>query len=194
MRKTVLALMLACSILTGLVGCSGQNESVQEGAQTVADAFAANDMEAINEVVFGTAVSEANPELADASNTTSQEELPQEGILTCVFERTTIEVGNATDSTIEYFVSAPDMSGVFDGLDAGTEDMTEEEFLKRVQEYASKAELKEVTVTLGYELVDGKPVINYRDDEFVDAVTGGLLNAYEELYAKMLDEYAKGLE
>jgi len=191
MKKSLFALMLACAVLAGLAGCGGQNEGVRESAQTVADAFAANDMAAINEVVFGTAAHEVYPELAD---TPEEEGRTKEGILTSVFERTTIEVGNTTDSTIEFRVSAPDMSGVFDGLDADADNMTEEELLKHVREHAKKAELKEATVNLGYELVGGEPVIDYQDPEFVDAVTGGLLNAYGELYAKMLDEYAKGLE
>lgn len=191
MKRIMIALMLISTISVGFVGCGERDNSVRKSAQDVVNAFADKDMAAISKVVFGTVEPVSDSEMFD----TSGKEAPtKEGVLSIVFERVAIEVGNITDSTIEYEVSAPDMGDVFAGLDASAEDITEAGILEHVREYAEGAKLKKTKVALGYELVSGKPIVNYRDERFVDAVTGGLLGAYEKLYATILDEYAKGLE
>ena len=48
---------------------------------------------------------------------------------------------------------------------------------------------KEYVVSIPYEKKDGKIIANYRTEEFVNAITGGLLESYKEIYAKMLEEW-----
>ena len=49
-------------------------------------------------------------------------------------------------------------------------------------------------MSLEYILVDDEPIVNYQNEEFVNAVTGGLLDAYKNLYSEMLEEYTERVD
>ena len=51
-----------------------------------------------------------------------------------------------------------------------------------------EAQRKEYVVSIPYEKKNGKIIATYRTEEFVNAITGGLLQGYKEIYAKMLEE------
>ena len=60
-----------------------------------------------------------------------------------------------------------------------------------MREYIGKAELKKVTVIIPYIVENEEIVIDYQNEEFIDAITGGLLSAYRQLYQDMINEYMK---
>lgn len=199
MRRAVMILVLGLAVCAALTGCGNQedtatdgNQAVRESAQAVADAFTDSDMGEINEKVFGVDSRAVEDTLLDEWDKESQS---QEGVLAIVFELATVKVGDVGDDSVVFEVTAPDMSKVFDGLGAeSSADMSEEELLEYVSDYARDAETREAKVTLEYSTAGGEPTVNYQDEGFVNAVTGGLLDAYKALYAQVLDEYAKGLE
>lgn len=191
MKKMKNLFLWGLSLLVVLAGCAGKHELVRGSAQRVADAFMDSDMAAINEIVFGWSQSGSGDEVLD---TWGENDRSEDGVLSCIFGLVSIKVGDITDSTIEYVIEAPDMGGVFEDVDAETSGISEEELLDRIKSYAQNAEAKKTNVSLEYSLVDGEPVVNYRDKEFVNAVTGGLVDAYEALYSEMLEAYAKGLK
>ena len=51
-----------------------------------------------------------------------------------------------------------------------------------------EAPMKEYVVSIPYEKKDGEIIANYRIEEFINAITGGLLESYKEIYTKMLEE------
>lgn len=198
MRRAVANLAAGLAVCAVLAGCGMRDaagngdQAVRESAQAVAGAFSDGDMGEINESVFGSEARAIDEALLDEWD---EESRSQEGVLASVFELASVKVGSVGDDTVEFEVAAPDMSKVFDGLDAeSSADMAEEELLEYIRDYARNADAREAKVTLEYSIVDGEPAVNYQDERFVNAVTGGLLDAYKALYAQMLDEYAKELE
>ncbi len=190
MKKIFLSVLL-CTILFSLVGCEEQNETVETEAQVIADVFTDGDMETINKTILGTNEIEIDDGLSDIWREDAQS---QDGVLAYVFDLIIVKVKKTTDSTIEYKIEAPDMSKVFMDIDTNATNMAQDELLQYIKNYAQSAETKQTTVSLEYILVDDKPIVNYQDEEFINAVTGGLLDAYKTLYLEMLEEYTEGVD
>lgn len=191
MKKIIFLIILGCVILLSFTGCKEQNELVKGKAQVIADAFTNNDMETINELIFGTSKISVDDELSDIWGENYES---RDGVLTYIFDLVTVEVKEITDSTVEYKIKAPDMSKVFVDMNANADNLSEDELLDYIKSYAKNAETKDTTVFLEYILVEDELILNYQDDEFVNAVTGGLLDAYKTLYSEMLEEYTKGAD
>lgn len=188
--KKLLLIVLVCAALTGFVSCGKQNEVVKENAQVIADAFTDGDMATINKTIFGTNELEVDEELTDMWGDNNQS---QEGILEYIFEYVTVKVKRATERTIEYEIEAPDMKNVFVDLNTNTTDISEDELLQHIKDYVKNAKTKVSIVALEYILVDEEPIVDYRDEAFISAVTGGLLDAYQLLYEEMMEEYMQGV-
>ena len=189
MKRTLL-LIVICVILVTLVSCGKQKpeehqEKLESNAQEVVDAFAKSDITIINEIVFQTKELETDDELKGLWEVPSDD---REGALENIFKHVTVRTTETTDSTIEYEIEAPNMINVFNNI---KEDISESELLQHIKDYATNAETITTTVSVDYFLVDGKPIINYQDEKFINAVTGGLLEAYKTLYEDMMKEYAE---
>lgn len=191
MKRLFLIVLVCVSLLTGLVGCGKQNKVVEENAQEVADAFANGDMATINKNIFGINEFEVDEELSDMWGESIES---QEGVLEHIFEHVTIKVKKTTKSTIEYEINAPDMKNVFVDLDTNTANISEDELLQHIKDYAKNAETKITTVSLEYIIVDDELIVDYQDEAFINAVTGGLLDAYKSLYKEMMEEYMEGVK
>lgn len=190
MKKILLSILL-CGILASLAGCGQQNETVETEAQVIVDAFQDGDMETINKTIFGINEIEIDEGLSEIW---SEDAPSQDGVLAYIFDLVSVRVKKATDSTIEYEIEAPDMSKVFVDMDTDATNISQDELLQYIKNYAQNAETKDITVSLEYVLVDDEPIVNYQDEEFINAVTGGLLDAYKALYSEMLEEYAEGVD
>lgn len=188
--KRFILVVLVCISLLALVSCGKSNKAVQESAQAIVDAFSDGDMAAINKTIFGSNGLKLDSELSDIWEESGESEV---GVLESVFEYVTLKLEKTTESVIEYEIKAPDMTNVFANIDMDITNITETELLEYIRDYAKNAEVKTTTVSLKYILVDGEPFVDYRSETFVNAVTGGLLDAYKELYSKMMDDYVEGL-
>ena len=188
--KRMLVIVLLSVALTGLAGCGKQNEAVKKTAQVVADAFADGDMTTINKTIFGTNEFEVDNALSDIWGENIES---QEGVLEHIFEYVTVKVKRTTESTIEYKIEAPDMKNVFLDLSANGADISEDGLLQYIEDYAKNAKRNTTTVSLEYILVDDEPIVDYQNETFINAVTGGLLDAYKSLYEEMMDEYTEGV-
>lgn len=191
MKRLFLIVLLCTSLLTGLVGCGKQNKVVEENAQEVADAFTDGDMATINKNIFGINEFKVDEELSDMWEESIES---QEGVLESIFEYVTVKVKKTTESTIEFEIIAPDMKNVFADINTSMTDISEDELLQHIKDYAKNAETKATKVSLEYILVDDEPVVDYRNESFINAVTGGLLDAYKLLYEEMMEEYMEGVE
>lgn len=187
MKRCLFLIALCCVVLAG---CGTHNEAVREHAQAVADAFSEGNIRAINEVVFGTDELVVDDELSNIQN---DEKRAQGGILAAIFKHVTVRVSKVTDNTIDYEVEAPNMSGVFDELDRNEADMKEEELLEYMKSYVRSAKTKKTNLSLEYVFEEDRLIVNYRDERFINAITGDLFDAYKKLYSKMMGEYAKEL-
>ncbi|MEY8387417.1 hypothetical protein AALC17_09000 [Oscillospiraceae bacterium 38-13] len=188
MRRLILIISICIALIT-LVGCGKQKEAVKDTVQTLADAFHDGDIKTINRFIFGANELAIDEELSDMWGNTSES---QGGILEHVFVQVTLRVKNISADTVEFEVEAPDMSNVFTSLKADSDSITEDKLLQYIIDYAENAEKKTTMVSLKYIFIDEEAVVEYQDETFVNAVTGGLLDAYKSLYTEMIEEYAEG--
>ncbi len=190
--KRLLLILLVFTLVVGLVGC-GRKNTVKDTAQVLVDAFETNDMTTINKTIFGSNEVTMDEEVLEIWGEPDTSDTSQEGVLEQIFPYVTVKAAKTTESTITYEIEAPDMQNVFDNFGVNMTDISEDELLQYIKEYAKNAEKKVVTVSLNCTFVHGKPIVEYRDEAFINAVTGGLLDAYKSLYEQMLEEYRKGV-
>lgn len=190
--KRLLLILLVFTLVVGLVGC-GRKNTVKDTAQVLVDAFDTNDMTTINKTIFGSNEVTMDEEVLEIWGEPDTSDTSQEGVLEQIFPYVTVKAAKTTESTITYEIEAPDMRNVFVNLSTNMTDISEDELLQYIKEYAKNAEKKVVTVSLNCTFVHGEPIVEYRDEAFINAVTGGLLDAYKSLYEQMLEEYRKGV-
>ncbi len=83
------------------------------------------------------------------------------------------------------------MKNVFHDVE-NRENITEQDLLNYIIDYANNSEKIDTEISLEYTLIDNEPVINYKDEKFINAITGGLTDAYKTLYSEMMEKYEKG--
>lgn len=187
-KKRVLALVLTMMMI-GISGCG--NSDAKAEAEAIVTAFEASDTNAVNQIIFDEydlCVDDELSEIFDAEEEKS-------GIISKIIELDTITVKKVSDSEIVYEIEAPDLTKVFEEISADENaDMTEEELEQYIINYMKNTDMVKNTVSVPYVLEDGQYCVNYKTEEFINAVTGGLLDAYQSLYEEMLEDYLAEME
>lgn len=187
MKKISLAILLLIIVIC-LSGCG--NKDVEKVAAEDIKVFSENNINGINSLVFGTSDLSVDDEVAeyfeDESNTT-------QGVLANIFKMSSVSINKADDKNVEFKVVSPNMENVFAELQDKDTSLTEEELLQYVNQYANDAEKKEFIVSIPYTKGDDGIKIDYKNELFVNAITGGLIDAYNQLYIEALDEYKEGV-
>lgn len=186
--KRILLTILICVASVSLVGCGSHIRAAKAHAQEVSGAFASNDMSTINKTILGTNEQGIEDKLSDMWEPFGQTD---EGILTYIFENVVLTVADVTKETITYDIEAPDMSHIIADLKADSSIMTEEDLLQYVRAYAENADTVKATVSVDYSFSNGELIVNYQNEPFINAITGGFLNAYISFYTEMMDAYAE---
>ena len=176
----VLIVLILAILLLGAYFLSKERKSVKEYAENVVEIFQNGNKEKIDELVFG------YQELAMEDE--NQEEGEKEGILAKIFKNISIKVKRITGKEIQYEISSPDLSTFFDTLEKENKMLSAAEMESSLDKLIKEAQRKEYVVSIPYEKKNGKIIATYRTEEFVNAITGGLLQGYKEIYAKMLEE------
>lgn len=177
----VLIVIIVAILLLGVYFLSKERKSVKEYAENVVEIFQNGNQEKIDELVFG------YQELAMEDE--NQEEGEKEGILAKIFKNISIRVKRITGKEIQYEISSPDLSTFFDTLEKENKMLSAAEMESSLDKLIKEAQRKEYVVSIPYEKKNGKIIAAYRTEEFVNAITGGLLESYKEIYAKMLEEW-----
>ncbi|MDO4469423.1 MAG: zinc ribbon domain-containing protein [Bacillota bacterium] len=177
----VLIVLILAILLLGVYFLSKERKSVKEYAENVVEIFQNGDKEKIDELIFG------YQELAVEDE--SQEEGEKEGILAKIFKNISVKVKRITGKEIQYEISSPDLSTFFDTLEKENKMLSASEMESSLDKLIKEAQRKEYVVSIPYEKKNGKIIAAYRTEEFVNAITGGLLESYKEIYAKMLEEW-----
>lgn len=173
----VLIVLILAILLLGVYFLSKERKSVKEYAENVVEIFQNGNKEKIDKLVFG------YQELA------MEDENQKEGILEKIFKNISIKVKRITGKEIQYEISSPDLSTFFDTLEKENKRLSASEMESSLDKLIKETQRKEYVVSIPYEKKDGKIIANYRTEEFVNAITGGLLESYKEIYAKMLEEW-----
>lgn len=172
----VLIVLILAILLLGVYFLSKERKSVKEYAENVVEIFQNGNKEKIDKLVFG------YQELA------MEDENQKEGILEKIFKNISIKVKRITGEEIQYEISSPDLSTFFDTLEKENKRLSASEMESSLDKLIKETQRKEYVVSIPYEKKDGKIIATYRTEEFVNAITGGLLESYKEIYAKMLEE------
>ena len=176
----VLIVLILAILLLGVYFLSKERKSVKEYAESVVEIFQNGDKEKIDELIFG------YQELAMEDE--KQEEGEKEGILAKIFKNISIRVKRITGKEIQYEISSPDLSTFFDTLEKENKMLSASEMESSLDKLIKEAQRKEYVVSIPYEKKNGKIIATYRTEEFINAITGGLLQGYKEIYTKMLEE------
>ncbi|MDF2473077.1 MAG: hypothetical protein K0R92_2073 [Lachnospiraceae bacterium] len=191
LRKFIMILQLV-SLVCIFTGCNQENKDVKEKASKVINAFSTGDMNKITEFLYASDQIEMDDELADEFGFASKNNR-ENGVLEQIFKRTIIEIDSVEKETVTYKVKAPDMSDIFSDIQENEKELTNDNFADYLTEYIEDAKISEITVKVTYTMEDGEFDADYKSEEFMNAITGGLLESYQEIYQEMLDDYRNGL-
>lgn len=176
----VLIILILAILLLGVYFLSKERKPVKEYAENVVEIFQNGNKEQIDKLVFGY----QEPAVEDEN----QKEGEKEGILAKIFKNISIKVKRITGKEIQYEILSPDLSTFFDILEKENKKLSALEMESLLDKLIKEVQRKEYVVSIPYEKKDGKIIATYRTEEFVNAITGGLLESYKEIYAKMLEE------
>lgn len=185
MMKKLSCVLIMILLLLTMYGCSKDKDGALKALdkdQAVAvqhdlEVFSDGNISEITERIFGTESYEMS------TNSSSN------GIIADLFANAEIQITSTDESTISYTIVSPDISDFFtayaDQLDSIT---TSEELGQAILEYAKTAPAKQYTVTIPYSVAEDGINVSYNDPAFINAMTGGLLEAYSVLYDQYLTE------
>lgn len=109
-----------------------------------------------------------------------------DGLMSLVMREDSIEVKDIGKNTIIYKITAPDLSKLF--FDMKETKVSEENIESYISEYVSNAEKITTEVEISYTNQNGKFSANYRSEEFINALTGNLVTAYQQLMQDAINE------
>lgn len=185
MRRIIVLVSISVLIFI-CTGCS-ETKEVEEYAQETVDIVMNGEVQGINQIIFGYQEFEPDKEIAGMFMNERED-----GILGEIFKRTSMKVKSIKKDEIVYEIEAPNLRGIFDELVECDIDLSEKEFIECLKKYITQAEIKKVIVSVPYNIIDGEIKGNYQSEEFINAITGGLLEGYQEIYQKMIKEYTEG--
>lgn len=189
-RSAFIILVIAVVLSIGAVGCIGMavftdnralnalNTSHRAIVENDLELFAAGDITEITQRVFG--------EGFDSTVSANSDK----GIVADLFANAQVQVSSTDATTITYTIVSSDISDFFRAESEKLQTITTTEELRQALiDYADTAPEKEYTVVLPYTISEEKEIeIEYDDPEFINAMTGGLLDAYADLYGQYLEE------
>lgn len=188
MMKKITLLILACFITVSLAGCG--NKKVEDKANEAVETFSGGDIKDISRLIFGTDELTVNEEIKEFLDS---EDNSQEGILSSVFSHSTLSVKKVNKDVVKFEITAPDMGQVLQDLPDNSSDFTENDLKEYIEKYADNTKEKTFSVDVPYTVDGEKIVIDYRNEDFINAITGGLVDAYKQLYMDVLKEYQEGV-
>lgn len=175
-----------------LSGCKIVQNDLHYNDKTneIVDIMEQNDTDSINKLLFDESTLLIDEELSEYFI----EEEAEEGIISQITSSTSIEVKyiDAINKSIVYEIVAPDMTNVLS--DVPEDIVTEDEFASYIERYISEADTVKQSITVAYTEDNGKIMPEYKDPEFINAFTGGFLEAYKAVYKEMINAYLTELE
>jgi hypothetical protein len=192
--KRILTVVLVGMLLLSLSSC-GKNKTDQElkaDANEIVAAFEKSDINSISSLIFDVGSLNIDEELSDFFTDAEDET----GILAYIFTYDTVTVKKIyeAEKEITYEVKAPDLTNFFSDLSDDVLEMTELDFEQYLLEYIQSVDTITTSVVVSYVYNGESFSANYKTAEFINAITGGLLYAYQSLYQEMIDEYLQNME
>ena len=125
-------------------------------------------------------------ELADFFETDTEQ---GNGLMSKIIKHDTIEVKKVGKDAITYKITAPDLSNLFSDMKAGN--VTEENIDSFMDDYISDAKMVTNEVDVSYTYENEKFSAEYDTEEFINALTGNMVTAYQELIQDVQNEISE---
>lgn len=181
--------MIAFSVAVS--GCSNNN-ALEANAEEVVDCINNNDMSTLQKIVMGNNLL-SDDSLNEFFETEIEDDNPDEsGIISEIIAQDSIKLKKINDNSIEYELKTPKLENIFQ--DALEQDLEDDEIEVYLREYIRTADKDKCNVEVPYTYNDGVFKADYATEEFVNALTGGMIKSYQELVQKMLQEMGTEVE
>lgn len=152
----------------------------------IVDAVENNDISELDSIINGTDELAEDEELADFFETDTEQ---GNGMMSKIIKYDTIEVEMVGKDAITYKITAPDLSNLFSDMKAGN--VTEENIDSFMDDYISDAKMVTNEVDVSYTYEEEKFSAEYDTEEFINALTGNMVTAYQELIQDVQNEISE---
>lgn len=180
--KRYIAIFIMFGLCLSLSACNKVDDCVKAEAVQAGEIISNGSFNELSELVFGVKKEGIDADLG------SELELPgyaigQSGPLEIISKKVTVMLKSINENTAIYEVTAPDMSSLF----ADLAEVNNDTIVAVIEEYVDNTELVTRTVELSYTLDNGHFNADFASYEFVNAITGGLLDGYTQAYQDLVD-------
>ena len=153
-------------------------------ATEIVRAFNNNDMPKINDIIFNSNSLNIDDNIG-ATFEDNETKQSNKGVISIIFAETHIALVRVENNRFVYEVEAPDMNGVFDNISSI---QTQDELIKHIEKYAKDAKHKKSEVSVEFTEKDDSFIADYITEEFINAITGGLVDEYKGIFTQYMDE------
>ncbi len=161
----------------------GTDKTVKKEANKISDAIESKDLSLLDKIINGVDDLSEDEELSDFFETDTEQE---NGLMYQIIEQDTVEVKRIGDKTITYIITAPELSDLFN--DMRKNNVTEENVDSFIKDYIVKADKVTNEVEVPYTYENGNYSAEYGSEEFINALTGNMVTAYQNLMQDVVNE------
>lgn len=163
---------------------------VSKDSDNAISSLTSGNIEKVNAVIFKEYDAITCSDYAELFETEKKEISSEGGVLARLFSMAEIKMLDYDSETITYEIAAPDMTTFFSQYSNQTDIIVDEKAMGELLiAYAEEAERKSVEVSVSYLYVGDEFIGNYQSYEFINAISGGLVDAYNTLYSELIDAY-----
>jgi len=176
--------LISCVFCMLFFSSCGVDKKVKVEAEKILKAIENQDMVEVEKILLGTEDFVADEELSSFFQSSESE---NNGIIAKVVERVTIKIEKITTGYILYEIVAPNLSNMFQAA-MKEEGLNADNFEKFIFNYIAAADTIKTKVEVSYTYEGDEVKIDYSTEAFMNALTGNMISAYQELIQLMIQE------
>lgn len=184
MKKKLIGIIFLCVIGTICYLLCNMQKSIKAESMKIVEAIEGENIAMLENVLLGRKDFLEDNEWIEFSNSISD---GKDGMITKIIEQSSIDVKKITRKYIVYEITAPELSSIFKEA-MEEENLTNNNFEEYIYQYIAKAEKINTEVKVEYFYEKRVFQADYLKKEFLNAITGNLITAYQELIQEMIRE------
>ena len=182
--KTLLKIFTVSLVFALFFSACGNEKAVKAEAGKIVEAVENKDVKTLEMLILGTGDFAEDEALSDFF---LESESDSNGVIAKIIEQDSIKVKKIEKEAIVYEITAPQLSEMFEAA-MQEKDLSSENFEKYIYDYIAAADKIKIEVKVPYTYEDKVFEADYLTKDFINAITGNLVNAYQGLVQKMLEE------
>ena len=184
MKKKLIGIIFLCVIGTICYLLCNMQKSIKAESMKIVEIMESGNTKKLEDVLLGKKDFSEDNEWIEFSNSITDR---NDGIITKIIEESSIDVKKITRKYIVYEITAPELSDIFKEA-MEEENLTNNNFEEYIDQYIAKAEKINTEVKVEYSYEKRVFQVDYLKKEFLNAITGNLITAYQELIQEMIRE------